>query len=351
MNARMLMIGLFAMVTLTVDEARGAPQDLVAGFAELRIDEGERRALSGYIFYPGQGGVSPLRIGENAVRQGFDVFPNAPFTDGHFPLVVLSHGLMGHALNQGWLAVRLATKGYVVATVHHPGTSYLDRDPEQRRALWERPNDVSRTITAMLGHPQFGDRISADRIAVVGHSLGGYDVAALVGARLDIDVHIASCDGNESAADCQFARMAALHEPDADRKRLEADLSDPRIKAAVTLDLGLVQAMDRTSLGAISTPLLVIGAGRTPDVLDVERESRVFTEALPPSTIHYIERADFGHYDALDLCKPGGYAILMEEEPESAHICEMAGEERQRQHEWLAAEILAFFTDLGMTER
>ncbi|NJO32947.1 MAG: hypothetical protein HC869_07175 [Rhodospirillales bacterium] len=350
MDAGMLMIGFLAMVSLT-GEARGAPQAMVAGFAELRIDDGEQRALSGYIFYPGQGGVSALRVGENAVRQGFDVFPNAPLADGRFPLVVLSHGLMGHALNQGWLAVRLAAKGYVVATVHHPGSSFLDRDPEQRRALWERPRDVSRTTSAMLAHPEFGDRILADRIVVVGHSLGGYDVAALAGARLDIDIHIAYCRENENAADCQFARMAALHEPDADRKRLEADLHDPRIKAGVTLDLGLVQAMDRKSLSAVTTPLLVIGAGRTPDVLDVEMESRVFADTLPSPIVRYIEHADLGHYDALDLCKPEGYAILMEDEPESAHICEMAGEERQRHHEWLAAEILAFFTDLGMTVR
>ncbi len=299
MNAKMLTVGLVALVSSIADEARGAPQGLVVGFAELRIDEGEQRALSGYILYPGLEGVSSLRVGENAVRQGFDVFPNAPLADGRFPLVVLSHGLMGHALNQGWLATRLAVKGYVVATVHHPGTSFLDRNPKQRQALWERPKDVSRTITAMLAHPQFDDRILADRIAVVGHSLGGYDVAALAGARLDIDAHIAYCSKTVNAPDCRFARMAALHEPDADRKRLEADLHDPRIAAGVTLDLGLVQAMDRKSISAVSTPLMVIGAGRTPDILDVEKESRVFAERLPPALVRYIERANLGHYDAL----------------------------------------------------
>lgn len=349
MNARMLMIGLLAMVLLTIEEPRSESRALVSGFAELRIDEGEHRPLSGYIFYPGLEGVSSLRVGENAVRQGFDVFPNAPLAEGRFPLVVLSHGLMGHALNQGWLAVRLAAKGYVVATVHHPGTSFLDQDAEQRRALWERPKDVSRTITAMLAHPEFGDRILADRITVVGHSLGGYDVVALVGARLDIDAHIAYCGENGSAADCRFARMAGLHDPDADRKRLEADLHDPRIKAGVTLDLAMVQAMDRTSLGAISTPLFVIGAGRTPDVLDVEMESRVFAETLPSSIVRYIERADLGHYDALDLCKPQGYSILIEEEPEVAHVCEAAGNQRRRHHDWLTAEIQNFFANLGLT--
>jgi predicted dienelactone hydrolase len=223
----MFVVVLIAIASSIGADAKSAPGALVAGFAELRIDDDEQRPLSSYIFYPGLKGVSSLRVGENAVRRGIDVFPNAPLADGRFPLVVLSHGLMGHALNQGWLAMRLAENGYVVATVHHPGTSFLDQDPEQRRALWERPRDVSRTITAMLDHPRFGHRILADRIAVVGHSLGGYDVAALAGTRLDIEAHIAYCREHQHAADCRFARMAGLHEPAASRKRLEQDLHDP----------------------------------------------------------------------------------------------------------------------------
>ena len=351
MIARGLTIALLAMALVTAAQAGEGKPPYVAGLQELRIDADGRRPLSGYAFYPGRPGVSALRVGENAVRVGVDVFPNARLAEGAFPLVVLSHGLMGHALNQAWLAVGLAERGYLVATVHHPGTSAFNRDPVERRALFERPRDISRTITAMFEHPLYGERILKRRVAVVGHSLGGYDVAALAGARLDLDAHITYCRDNAEAADCRFAGMAVLHAPGADRKRLEADLGDPRMAAGVTLDLGLVQALDRDSLGAVATPLLVIGAGRTPDILDVVVESRVFAEHLPDTLVRYVERADLGHYDALGLCKPEGYAVLKEEEPEFAHVCEGAGEERARHHAWLTTEILGYFDDIGLTPK
>jgi len=346
MRRKSFTIALVALVWTMGAQARNAETSFVPGLAEIRIDTEGPRPLAGYVFYPGLPGVSAFRFGENAVRVGVDAFPNADLADGHFPLVVLSHGLMGHALNQAWLAVRLAEAGYLVASVHHPGTSAFDRDPAARNALWERPKDISRTITTMLKHPRYGNHILSDRIAVVGHSLGGYDVAALAGARLRLQDHVAYCRKNADDADCRFARMAALHAPDADKERLEGDLSDPRMKAGVTLDLGLVQAMDKDSLGDVFTPLLVIGAGRTPEVLNVETESRVFADHLPKSLSRYIERADLGHYDALGRCKPNGYTILEEEEPEFAHVCEASGEERTRHHDWMAAEVLAYFADM-----
>ncbi len=326
--------------TLIADEA-----DPVAGFTELRLGEDTPRPLSGYIWYPGRPGVAPLRLGANAVRKGFDVYPNAELADGPAPLVVLSHGLMGHAMNQGWLAIRLAEAGYVVASVHHPGTSWVNRDPAERRALWERPRDLSRTISAMLDHPVFGSRIDPTRIAVIGHSLGGYDVAALMGARLDMDRHKAYCAGNASEADCRFATDADMHGKEADRAALEADLSDPRIAAGITLDLGLVQAMDPQSLADIARPVLVIGAGRTPEALRIAYESRAFAAALPETSRTYVERGDLGHYDALGLCNPGAQAILEAEEPGIPKVCEAGGDERAIHHSWMAEAILSFLRD------
>lgn len=48
---------------------------------------------------------------------------DAPALNGAFPLVILSHGYSGTPAAMTWLAENLASKGYVVAAIHH-------RDPD-----------------------------------------------------------------------------------------------------------------------------------------------------------------------------------------------------------------------------
>jgi predicted dienelactone hydrolase len=51
--------------------------------------------------------------------------------DERFPLIVLSHGTGGSAQIMSWLARGLASRGYVVAGVNHPGNNALeDYTPE-----------------------------------------------------------------------------------------------------------------------------------------------------------------------------------------------------------------------------
>ena len=45
---------------------------------------------------------------------------------GQFPLIVLSHGTGGSAQIMGWLARALASHGYIVAAVNHPGNNALE---------------------------------------------------------------------------------------------------------------------------------------------------------------------------------------------------------------------------------
>jgi predicted dienelactone hydrolase len=156
----------------------------------------ERPALSGYLWYPAERDGSSMQFGENAVFEGVDAIPGAAIGEGRFPLVVLSHGLDGNALNQAWLARTLAMAGYVVVAPNHPGTTTWDRDAALRARLSERPGDLSRAIDAALAHPIVGAAIDRERIAAVGHSLGGWTVTALAGARLDHARHANYCHEN-----------------------------------------------------------------------------------------------------------------------------------------------------------
>jgi predicted dienelactone hydrolase len=83
-----------------------------------------------------------------------------------------------------WLTENLASKGYVVAAIHH-------RDPDpyvvaaDKRAApnFNRPVDIS-YVADTLRH-SLGALIDPSRIALVGYSQGGYGVLTAGGARLD----------------------------------------------------------------------------------------------------------------------------------------------------------------------
>ena len=62
--------------------------------------------------------------------------------DGEFPLIVLSHGTGDSAQIMAWLACALASRGYIVAAVHHPGNNALEKYTAEGFLIWwERARD------------------------------------------------------------------------------------------------------------------------------------------------------------------------------------------------------------------
>ncbi len=344
---RFLIASLFIIAAATT---QAEPPAYAVGLAELKLGaESDPRPLRGHIIYPSTGGSQTMRFGENAVWRGFDVYPNAPLAAGHFPLVMLSHGLFGNSFNQAWLATALAESGFIVVAPNHPGTSTFDRDAKQRTMLWERPRDISRTISAMLDDPHFSDAIVQDRIAAIGHSMGGYTVLALADARYDIARHAAYCEEHPDRADCVFVREAGIGADAAAKASLEASLRDPRISAVVSFDLGLTQGFDPKSLSKIDIPVLVIGAGRS-DMLNLDAESRALAAALPAKLVSYVELAGAGHFDFLGVCKPGAEAILKEEGPGDEMVCKAGGAEREALHATIIQQVNIFLAEAGFGE-
>jgi predicted dienelactone hydrolase len=100
------------------------------------------------------------------------------------PLVILSHGTGGSAMQMAWLGTALAREGYIVAAVNHHGNSGADMpyDPRGFVLWWERVPDLTVVINRMLSDSTFGPNIDPERIVAAGFSLGGYTVAALAPA-------------------------------------------------------------------------------------------------------------------------------------------------------------------------
>lgn len=333
-------IAIAGMALMGFGSALWAGEPVQTGMVEFSV-AGDR-PLDGYVWYPTTQVNGATAAHGNKVWQDLPVMKDAPIVAGPHPLVVLSHGMFGNANNQAWLAQALVAKGYIVAAVNHPGTSSFNKDPDQRRMLWERPKDISRMIDYVLGGAGIGAAVEPGRIFMAGHSLGGFTAMELAGARYDTATFKAFCAGHKDELVCGiFDGWDVAKTPD-DRAQMESDLSDPRIAGFALFDLGGTQTFAPNSLAAITRPLLVIGAPDNIHGLDLDVESRALVAMLPKGTA-YMEPPSLAHFDFLGVCTAQGLALLQEEEPDDAFVCEKGVGERVADHALIADAVVAFF--------
>ncbi|WP_323990270.1 serine aminopeptidase domain-containing protein [Nguyenibacter sp. L1] len=98
-------------------------------------------------------------------------------------LVVLSHGDGGTPWVHRDLAIGLARHGFVVAMPKHPGNSLNDNALAGSLSnLENRPRHLRLCVDAALADPMIGTNPAA-RVAMIGHSMGGYSVLAAAGGQ------------------------------------------------------------------------------------------------------------------------------------------------------------------------
>ncbi|KRP74982.1 dienelactone hydrolase [Pseudomonas paralactis] len=285
-------------------------------------DTHNNRPLEMAVWYPATTTAQPKLIADNRVFIGVLVVPDAAPTPGKHPLVVLSHGYGGNWGNQAWLASALARQGYIVAAVNHPGTTSQDRSAEAAAQLWQRPRDLSRAIDALLAQPEPFGAVDNGRIAVVGHSLGGWTVMETAGARFDPALFARDCSAHPTLIACTAYREMNPEGTPNGKAQLAADLSDKRVSAVVSLDLGLSRGFTDASMAALPVRALVIAAGVPSADLPAQMESADMAKRLPKASTQYVEIQDANHFSFMSQCKPGAAAVLDADVPGDSIICQ-----------------------------
>jgi predicted dienelactone hydrolase len=131
-------------------------------------------------FYPTQAAARVERFGPYEMCVAQDAAP----AGDELALVVISHGGGGASLTYRDMAAGLARAGMVALLLEHPGNNRADNSLEGTRAnLENRPRHLRLAVDAIFADPRMGQLLVTDRVAVIGHSMGGYTALAAAGGR------------------------------------------------------------------------------------------------------------------------------------------------------------------------
>jgi predicted dienelactone hydrolase len=248
--------------------------------------------------------------------------PEAQFAPSLYPwpVVLLSHGSGGSAIQMAWLGTALARAGFVAVAVDHPGNnSNAAMTPEGFALWWERATDLSEVLDGMLADTEFAPHIDSSRVAAAGYSLGGYTVMELAGARTDIHRLFELCAKNADTAVCHTPEMHGFGTPEeilrTARKtsgeslaRSGGSFRDPRIKAVFAIAPALGFTLTEESLHDIKRPVAMV-VGDADGIAPADDNADYIQAYVRGSHVTVLPKVS--HYTFLDTCTVAGKQALV----------------------------------------
>ncbi|MFM8542035.1 MAG: alpha/beta hydrolase family protein [Chakrabartia sp.] len=200
------------------------------------------------------------------------------------PLVIFSHGYGNEPGVMTWLTENLASKGYVVAAIHHVDPNrYVAAPIVSAAPTYNRPVDIS-FVAAQL-RASLGAQIDPENVALIGYSQGGYGVLTAGGASLDPAYPFMNY-----VADGWLKKIA--------RGSANASLAKvPGVKAIVALAPaggGDASAWGKQGLAEITAPLLLIAGDQDPTV-GYEKAAKSFFAQTVNSDRYLLTLKQAGH--------------------------------------------------------
>ena len=243
---------------------------------------------------------------------------------GPAPLVIASHGLAGDRKGFAIIGQHLASHGFAVAALDHPGSdraqfeallSGSGKEIADPTEFSERPRDVSYLLDELTrlnatNGPLF-NRLNMKEIGIIGHSFGGYTALALAGAKLDFATLQADCNSPElifnAANPSMLLQCTALKAP----KQFSENLRDERIKSVMAMNPVASSVFGQKGFSQIAIPSLLVAGSADPIAPALLEQIRPFiwlSEAKPitgnaDNSEHYLALIEGGShlYEAPEL--------------------------------------------------
>jgi predicted dienelactone hydrolase len=214
----------------------------------------------------------------------------APTSSG--PLVVLSHGFGSDRKFLTYLARHLASHGFTVVSLEHPGSNFtwlngvsLGGNPGDLLAASEfidRPKDVSFVLDRLAELNKYGrfqGKLNTQQVTVIGHSLGGYTALALAGGELNLKELQGYCKNRSplGRSPADWFQCAAADLPD-DREQLR----DRRVVQVIALNPMTGRLFGNNGLAQVRVPTLVLTGTEDAIAPSLDHQLRPFSQLGGP---------------------------------------------------------------------
>ncbi|QDZ39427.1 alpha/beta hydrolase [Euhalothece natronophila Z-M001] len=205
-----------------------------------------------------------------------------PETSEPPPLIMISHGLGSDRHTYAYLAENLASYGFAVATIEHPGSNVrqleslmmgLEGEISPPEELVNRPLDIQFLLDYL--EQNYSEDIDTNNVGVIGQSYGGYTSLAVAGATIDYPTVASRCDNQDKAAvlnlslllQCQLTRL-----PEEDYQ-----FNDPRIQAVFAMNPFASKIFGEEGMANIDVPTLILAGSEDTVTPALTEQIRPFT--------------------------------------------------------------------------
>lgn len=195
------------------------------------------------------------------------------------PVLVFSQGLGSIRSDLRYLANHLASHGYIVAALEHPGSNEANTGAAlagqvqllTAQEFLERPKDISFVLDELAkfnqSNPSLRGKIATDRAMIIGYSFGGATALSVAGAEIQLTRAKQRCQSNLIT----FSLGEAIQCIAAGLPQDQYQLREPRIKQAIAMNPTTSLLFGETGLSQVAVPTLVVASSAdktTPALLE-----------------------------------------------------------------------------------
>lgn len=204
------------------------------------------------------------------------------------PLVIMSHGFAADRHFLKYLAYHLASYGFTVVSVEHPGSNinYLVKQSTKlklsqilpAREFIERPKDITFILNELEKLNQNTEHLkhkfNTQKVTIIGHSFGGYTALAVAGATLNPKQLRRFCQElallGRSPADWLQCAATQLPYP-------QLHFRDPRIAQVIAFN-PIIGHLFANSLAQVTVPTLILASSEDGITPNIEHQLQPFQQ-------------------------------------------------------------------------